>query len=194
MKRALRVLLVGVVAGGAIGYGAIANQAKAASTMTLQLQLTINCHRELGNNGGPFRTCVDTGATLDGSFVGYSGISDFGPTQGGPCNEPWTLSSGPDRLSGTITCNGPGTIPQVSVTGGSGRFAGYTAPPTPQPTFAYADVDVPPIVVDIPATPVREETTFPLCGYGGNGFGSASPVCPETGDGTGLVILTLTGP
>jgi hypothetical protein len=194
VKRALRFLLVGVVAGGAIGYGAIANQAKAASTMTLQLQLTIRCQRTLGNsNFMMYRTCIDTGATLDGSFVGDSGVTDFGPTQGGPCYEPWTLSGGPDRLSGIITCNGPGTIPQVSVTGGSGRFAGYTAPPTPEPTFVYGDVDVPYVGVTIPATPVREQTTLPVCGSGGPGF--EPPVnCPETGDGTGLVILTLTGP
>jgi hypothetical protein len=180
MKRLLRVALVGIVASGALGYGAIANQAHAAYAITLQLQLTIRCD-DLGETSPG--NCLDTGATLDGSFVGFSGAPS--PPAGYPCNEPWYLDQlngtqlGPDGLWGRIICNGPG-IPQVSVEGGYGRFAGYTAPPTAEPTFAYVGADTGAVIPPIPPNGI------PVCGK----FAQIS--CPVAGYGTGLVLLTLT--
>ena len=183
MRRLLRVLLVCVVAGGALGYGAIANQAKAASTINLQLQLTIHCNAQVPNSGFQnVSSCAYAGATLDGTFVGTY-VPIFGA--GGPCNETWGLSDGTDSLYGTMTCPGSPPIyasvnPSISVTSGTGRFAGYTAPSTPQPTFVYSDVYAP-----LPSLP---PFSIPTCGW-------HSPVnCPESGTGTGVVSLTLTNP
>src|SRR5947209_20263382 len=181
-KRLVRLVVVVVVMGGLSAYPAVMSSARADDTIALQLELTRVCQGTSGPPYGGNPVCIDSGAALDGSFVGTT------PTQSAPpgvdCTGTWQLvavdGSG-DGLVGTMTFCGETTPPEVGVTQGFGRFAGYSATPTPQPSYVIQDVALPLSVPD-----------NPLCGFH-RPLGYC-PTIPGDKVATGVVTLTLTKP
>ncbi|MBV8387596.1 MAG: hypothetical protein JOZ68_15155 [Acidimicrobiia bacterium] len=171
-QRALRLALsLALAAGSLMGYAATAPAAHADDSITLTLNLTIVCNSNPSYMGyGPRGLCdATTAVSTDGSFVGFS--APF------PADYLCQWSAGTlqgDSLVGTACYTTADGVTQIGITGGTGRFAGYTAPPTPQPLFKVTGAGVP---------------DNPVCGW-------RAPIaqCPWAEIGTGVVTLTLTKP
>ena len=88
-KRLVRLVVVVVVMGGLSAYPAVMSSARADDTIALQLELTRVCQGTSGPPYGGNPVCIDSGAALDGSFVGTT------PTQSAPpgvdCTGTWQL-------------------------------------------------------------------------------------------------------
>ncbi|MBV8387595.1 MAG: hypothetical protein JOZ68_15160 [Acidimicrobiia bacterium] len=177
-RRVVRAALVVIITAVSLGFTTMTSPAAhAADTITLQLEFNRACYHVTGPPFAGWGCLGDSAVSLDGTFVGYP---RYIPIAG--CNGEWNLyipGVSPDGLSGTMTFCGQTDPIEVSVTYGSGRFAGYTAPPTPQPGYVLRDIDP---GVHVPSNP--------LCGDGYHPLGS----CPDQGTkvGTGIVTLTLT--